>query len=265
MTVRSIRDYELVVNSISIRPPLNVVFSCNKSIFGSVNDANFEIYNLNPSKRSSLIKDREEVKYIPVEFKVGYNGSLETVFKGNVQTGTHQRAGVDFINKLHCFDGGFDYVNSFTSKTVRGKVLAVESLISDMPNIEIGKIELDDILTRPKVMFGNTSMLLEKYLEDGKNLYIDNEQIYIVNETTNIGAFIPLVTGDNDLLDTPQRENKRVTFTVLMNPAVKIGGRVELKSKTAAYLNGTYKVEGISYSGSYDGNDFIMKITGTLV
>lgn len=268
MTNRFIRDYELRIDDIIVRPPLQIIFTCNKSVSGSLNDLDIEVYNLEESKRNALVKEAEQNSpsdYKQVELKLGYKGNIDTVFKGNLQTGIHQRRDVDYVNKLHCLDGGFDYINSFTSKVVKGKDLAVQALISDMPNTQMGEITTQPLITRPRVLFGVTSRLLEEHIAEDEEFFIDNEQIYIIKkDKTKGGSFVPLVSSQTGLLDTPQRKASKVTFTTVINPAIKIGQKAELFSRTAAYLNGTYKVTDINYSGAYEGDSYVQKVSGFL-
>ena len=57
----------------------------------------------------------------------------------------------------------------------------------------------------------------------------------------------------------------KVTFSTLMNPFIKIGGRVNLSSKVAPHLDGIYRVDSIVYNGDNRGQDWKQDCTGFLV
>ena len=261
------RDYELVIGegtqAVIIKPPLNIVFDVYKSVTGGLNKANITISNLKESNRLRIVKDTEEQKRIVVVLKVGYQDSLQTIFQGTVETGKNKREGVNFLSELECLDGGFDFKYSFTSKTVKGKDFAINELLKDLPNTQKGKITNLEILTRPKVLLGNTYKILEDMIEnETADLYIDNEQLNIIKKDEVTSGNTPLVNALSGLINTPTRENKEVTFDTMMNPTIKIGQRVALESITAPHLNGVYKVDTINYKGEYDGDSWNQTVTG---
>jgi hypothetical protein len=260
------RDYNLVIGlddqAVIVRPPMRIAFDCQKSVSGGLNKLTLKIYNLRESNRMKLVKDREEQTRIPIILSVGYAGNLETIFKGTVEKGENGRTGTDHISTLDCLDGGYDFRNSFTSATVRGKDNAVNTILEDMPNTGRGKITAQNKLVRPKVLVGNSAKLISQQLNEGETWYIDDEKLYILKENEVISSYIPVVSAATGLRNTPQRQNQKVTFDTLMNPSVKIGGKVELQSKTAPHLNGVYKAESMGYKGDNYGAEWSQSITG---
>jgi len=241
---------------------MRIAFDCQKSVTGGLNKLILKVYNLTASNRHKLAKDREEQKRIPVILSVGYKENLELVFQGTVEKGENSRNGSDHISTLDCLDGGFDFINSFTSATVVGKNTAIDTILTDMPNTGKGKITEQNNLVRPKVLVGNSIKLIEQQLNDDETWYIDNEKLNIIKENEVISSFVPLISAKTGLINTPQRQNQKVTFDTLMNPTVKIGGKAQLESKTAPHLNGVYKVESMGYKGDYHGSDWSQSITG---
>ena len=158
---RALRDYKLSVATqsglIEITPNFNIAFSCDKSSAGGLNSLDIDIFGLKESTRLALVKDPEENKKIGIKLEVGYEGQLRKIFSGQVHVGKNARSGSDIITSLTCYDGGYDFFNSFTSKTVTGKILAIDALLADMPNTTIGRITSKITeLERPKVLIGNT-------------------------------------------------------------------------------------------------------------
>lgn len=260
------RDYELVIGlenqAVIVRPPLRIAFDAQKAINGGLNKLTIKIYNLKESNRAKLAKDRDEVKVIPLTLSVGYVESKETIFKGTVQLGENSRSGVDYISTLECYDGGYDFINSFTSATVKGKDSAISQILSDMPNTGRGKITAQNKLVRPKVLVGNSAKLIDQQLNVGETWYIEDEKLYILKDNEVVSSFIPVVNSETGLRNTPKRQNQKISFETLMNPTVKIGGLVKLESVTAPHLNGIYKVESLGYKGDNYGSEWSQSITG---
>ena len=270
MTInRFIRDYELVIgqnrqSGFVLKPPFQIVFSIDKQTQeNKVNTMRLNIFNLNESNRLSIVKEEEDDTYLPIILKVGYSGSLETIFKGSIKESYVQRNGPDFINIIECEDGGHDMTYSFTSKTVRDNKSVINALIEDMPNTTIGKINQRKDLVRPKVLVGNTYQLFEKNIEDQERFYIDNEQVFIVKDNQATSTFIPVVRAETGLINTPEKNKDEITFQTIMNPALRIGQLCEIQSVIAPYLNGVYRINVISYKGDYEGDDWNQIVTCT--
>lgn len=269
MSVRRFnRDYQLTIGilggTVTVKPPMRIEFQADKSIRGQLNKIQIKLYNLSERNRLALVKDAEQRKRIPLSLSVGYQGRLELVFKGTVHKGENTRQGPDIITTLEGLDGGFDYLNSFTNRTVSGGRRAVDSALEDMPNTTAGKINDRPALSRPKVLVGNSVRLIEDTIGPGETWYIDNEQLFIISDNQVTSRLIPVVSAETGLISTPSREFQEVTFQTLMNPSIKIGQRVKLISATAPHLDGVYKIDTISYSGDNFGDDWSQTCTGRL-
>ena len=247
-----------------IKPPMQIVFEVTKSIRGDLNKMNIQITNLAESKRLSLVKDAEQLKIMPIGLSVGYQDRIELIFKGNIHTGNNSRQGPDLLTSLECLDGGYDFLHSFTSRTVEGSRRALDAALEDMPNTGTGKITDRPVLTRPKVLVGNSARLIDDMVGPGETWYIDDEQLYVIKDNEVTSGLKPVVSAATGLISTPTRESKLVTFETLMNPTVKIGGLASLKSATAPYLDGIYRIETISYTGDNYGDAWMQTCTGTL-
>jgi hypothetical protein len=246
-----------------INPPMRIVFGVDKTVGGGQSKATIRIYNLQESNRLALVKDAESQKYIPVSLAVGYNGSPRLIFKGNMFKGSNRREGPDMVTELECFSGGYDLRNSFTSRTVRGGS-PIDALLSDMPNTGKGKLTAQQALIRPRVLVGSSMKLIDDAIPPGATWYIDDEKLYIVKADEVISSYIPVVSAETGLLNTPTREMQKVTFETLMNPTIKIGGLCQLETVTAPHMNGTYRITEIGYSGDNYGADWSQQCTGML-
>lgn len=259
------RNYELVVradgNDIVVRPPMQVAFTVDKSITGGLNKMNIQVTGLKESSRLAIVKDKEDQKRIPIVLRVGYKDNLETIFQGTVHRGSNDRGGSSFISTLECLDGGEDYLQGFTSKTIESKDVLVDEILKDMPNTKRGKVTDLPAITRPKVLLGNPIQVLRESLNADESLFIDNERLSVVKDGEVISSYAPIVRASTGLLNTPQKENQKITFETLMNPSLKLGGLADLRSVNAPYLNGVYKNESMTYTGDYEGSDWKQSVT----
>jgi len=262
---RFIRDYELVITlpnneAVEIKPELRVQFQITKSIRGGLNSCALRVYNLNEDKRMKIVKNKQNnLKMIKFLFKAGYKNNIGLLFKGNVWNAYSIKQGADFITIINSLDGGYDMINSFTSKTINGGNY-IEHILADMPNTQKGALTNLKKLFRPKVLVGNSHKLIEENMGIDETFFIENEKLYVMKDNEVIGDLISLVSPETGLIQTPVIDNQQVTFKTLLNPSIKIGHRIQLES-SAKWLNGVYKVITIKYTGDNYGNDWTQEVT----
>ncbi|EEO0341363.1 hypothetical protein GID45_12145 [Salmonella enterica] len=297
------RDYRLTVGignqSVIIQPPITISFkaleSVNKKSLGKLN---VSINGLKPSTRLQLVKAEDDEKYIPVRLEVGYNGKLRQVFQGSVKSGAVKREGATHIVSLECEDGGHDYINAFTSRTVRGKDQVVDSVLQDMPNTKKGSVTKQQALIRPKVLVGSSSKILTDMLSPNESFFIKDERVHILKSNEVTSGNIPVVNARSGLLNTPQatkisaqndgrkkaktptnefdtdpagkkdtdsstlaKSSKgQIVFDTKLNPMLVIGGLCAIESVTNPALNGVYKIYQIETSGQNNGTAWYQKV-----
>ncbi|QLO04404.1 hypothetical protein HV141_13120 [Citrobacter freundii] len=297
------RDYRLTVGignqAVVIEPPITVSFKALETVDKkSLGKLSVSINGLKPSTRLQLLKSEDEEKYIPVRLEVGYDGKLRQVFQGSVKSGAVKREGATHIVSLECEDGGHDYINSFTSRTVRGKDQVVDSVLQDMPNTKKGAVTKQQALIRPKVLVGSSSKILTDTLAPDESFFIKDERVHILKANEVTSGNIPVVNARSGLLNTPQatkisaqddggkkakmptnepdtdpagkkdtdsstlaKSSKgQIVFETKLNPMLVIGGLCAVESVTNPALNGVYKIYQIETSGQNNGAAWYQKV-----
>jgi len=263
MSFRFNRDYRLYIrfsatDVVEIKPPLRIQFEGKKTIISDVNELKLKVYNLNRDKRNKLIKDKAQQggndSYLQLILQVGYD-DLVDVFIGNIYEAGSTKVGPDYITTLVCKDGGFDFRNSFTSKTIAPGIPVVEELLKDMHNTNKRKITTLGTRVRPKVLVGSTANLIQENLKDNETFFIDNEQLNVIKEDELLSDYTVEVSSDTGLLNAPLKQETFIIAETLMNPVIKCGGQVKLISDIIT-LNDLYRVDTIEYAGDYRGQDW---------
>ena len=297
------RDYRLTVGignqAVIIEPPITVSFKALETVDKkSLGKLSVSINGLKPSTRLQLLKSEDEEKYIPVRLEVGYDGKLRQVFQGSVKSGAVKREGAIHIVSLECEDGGHDYINAFTSRTVRGKDQVVDSVLQDMPNTKKGSVTKQQALIRPKVLVGSSSKILTDTLASDESFFIKDERVHILKANEVTSGNIPVVNARSGLLNTPQatkisaqddggkkakmptnepdtdpagkkdtdsstlaKSSKgQIVFDTKLNPMLVIGGLCAVESVTNPALNGVYKIYQIEASGQNNGAAWYQKV-----
>lgn len=292
MTDRFLRDYRLTIGigaqAVIIQPPFRIRFSVDKSDKADLNKATIKIDGLNPDKRRRLVRDADEKPktekkkkgetvaapvptsnsnsgYFPVLLEIGYQGKLETIFRGSIdEAGSTRENDGQFITTLSAMDGGEDFLRGFVATTVTSKAAAVDAALGTMPNTKKGKIGAMGDITRPKVLVGNSMAVVSEMLDPDQRWFIDDERLNILGGDEVVSSFIPVVSAETGLQNTPEADKKEVTVTTWLNPSLKVGGLYQLVSVTAPHRNGIYKISLITYSGDTDGSDWTQRVTGTI-
>lgn len=265
------RDYRLTVTSGTtqkiISPPFRFAFNCNESIKGGgPNKLQGQIYGLAKDTRNMFRRDEDDDRKVFVSLDIGYDGALKNVFSGDVSTGSSRLTRNAYITQFAALDGGDDYINAYTSKTVSGKDNAINSIIEDMPSTTKGKVTATfPELSRPKVLMGASSELIEDLVGQDKDFYIKDGKVNIISEDEVTLEYVPKVSAKTGLLNTPSKQDKKVTFETVMNPYLTIGGRCDLESFVDERLNGVYKIEMIRYSGDTRGVAWKQAVTCVLL
>lgn len=286
MTDRFLRDYRLTIGignqAVVIQPPFRIRFSVDKSDKADLNKATIKVDGLNPDKRRRLVRDPDEKPekdkdgkdkptsnsnkgYFPVLLEIGYQGKLETIFRGSIdEAGSVRENDGQFVTTISAMDGGEDFLRGFVATSVTSKAAAIDAALGTMPNTKKGKIGAMGDITRPKVLVGNSMAVVSEMLDPDQRWFIDDERLNILGGDEVVSSYIPVVSAETGLINTPEADKKEVTITTYLNPAIKVGGLYQLISVTAPHRDGVYKIKLITYSGDTDGSDNFQRVTGEI-
>lgn len=286
MTDRFLRDYRLTIGignqAVVILPPFRIRFSVDKSDKSDLNKATIKVDGLNPDKRRRLVRDPDEKPekdkdgkdkptsnsnkgYFPVLLEIGYQGKLETIFRGSIdEAGSVRENDGQFVTTISAMDGGEDFLRGFVATSVTSKAAAVDAALGTMPNTKKGKVGAMGDITRPKVLVGNSMAVVSEMLDPDQRWFIDDERLNILGGDEVVSSYVPVVSAETGLINTPEADKKEVTITTYLNPAIKVGGLYQLISVTAPHRDGVYKIKLITYSGDTDGSDNFQRVTGEI-
>lgn len=239
--------------AIVIEPPFSLFFSVNRSTMATLNDGTFRIYNLSKKTRDLIFQDWfVQGIYRRVILEAGYGDKMNVVFSGNMFKAQSFRNGADIITEIYALDGGFDTMKTQSHITMAAgtkKSDLARIMASGMANINIGTIgNISDTFKRPVTVSGNSWQNILKYFEH--DAYIDNETINILgtSEVLDVGD-IPIITAETGLLETPIREEARLSFKMIFTPDILMGQAVDLQAKVMTNYNGQFKVIGVRHTG----------------
>lgn len=252
----------------NIAYPLTINFQISRAQWSNFNSAHFELFNLNPTTRAKLYKDRYSFsKVIRVEFYAGYGDDLKNLplcYAGEVYECFSNKTGDDpnIKTQISCMTGVFSH-KLCKSNRVFAKGTQPLEIIKTLCNdagMQLGNANSEIIkslepLIEDRAFVGNTLEELKKYV-DG-NMYIDssmdNDKVWILGKFDVRPAGYYLTLNDTGMLGTPRRRETCITVDMLFEPRLVESQAIELESRTASEFNGLYKIVGFNHLGTISG------------
>lgn len=260
------RYYEVSITvgsqTIVFKPPMNISFALDKSCAGGLNRLTMDIYNPSDKHRLALVKDAEQIKPMTVEFKAGYADDFGTLFVGSVFRAQAKRVGPNLITRIESLDGWYDLANADVSVTVDNPDAAIDAILGGLTTVTRGKITSRPSLSSPKVLVGSALKVLRDCIGPDEKVFIDNGQLFIVQNDETLSSFVPLVSAKTGLMNTPIRQQKKISFETMLNPAIRMQCMFEMESVVMPHLNGQYMCQSLHYTGEYDGRDWKQSVVG---
>ncbi|HHE3599662.1 TPA: hypothetical protein ACPD3N_000004 [Pasteurella multocida] len=240
---------------------LRVSFEIDKTINEKPNPAKISIWNLNRTHiNQALIQSFKKLTLL-----VGYH-ELRTIYSGDINKIKVRRDGLDFILDIECSDGFKAYTESRVSSTLK-KGATDEQIIKEiqktMPQVNESAVDIPNKrqLPRGRVMNGDSREVLNRIarnnnadwsIQDGSLVFLPKDKV--------LNDDVILLSQETGMLGMPEQTDDGLELSCLLNPALQIGGLVNVKS-ILEYFNGEYKIVKLSHSGDGLGGDWVSKLT----
>lgn len=260
---------------------LRIKFSVKQSSAETPNAAEIRVYNLAPELAVQV-----KSQFKTVILQGGYDANFGTIFQGNIkQVIIGRESQTDTFIDIIAGDGDLAYNFAIVSKTLaKGSdqndqiTACLESTqplgVRGGPNARVSNTQKRP---RGKVLFGNARNYLRDVAQTSNYMWsIQNEQIQFVKTSSYLPGQAVLLTAQTGMIGTPQQTTQGVNVKCLLNPYIRISGRIQLDNKTiqqykvdltlkpgaatntAAPLasNGVYFVLAVEHAGDTRGLDW---------
>lgn len=213
---------------------LRIKFAVKRSDTMTPNVADIRVYNLD-LQTAILIKK----EFTRVTLQAGYEGNYGVIFQGNIkQVILGRENATDTFIDIVAGDGdrayNFAVVNATIAKGSSQEDQAKAAMTSmstkgvnpgymgQLPNAK---------LPRGKVMYGNAKNYLRDIAESsGFGWSIQDEKINFVKQSAYLPGERVVLNSKTGMIGTPQQTNEGVNMKCLLNPKLKIAGRVEINN-----------------------------------
>lgn len=253
---------------------LRVKFKIVKTLKKEPNTSEIQVYNLSPSRRSSL-----QQKGVKVLLEAGYAGTdgISRYSSGDVRTIDHIREGADWNTTMHLGDGerawNYARVNESFAPGTQGsdifKVLAKAAGL-DLGNVDKASSIITKVFDQGYAACGSAMRAFDQFVDSVGEISwsVQDGQIQVLKLDAVLDLPIPEITPQNGLIGSPEMGTPRkkgapalVKFKSLLIPT-KPGAKVRLKSSR---YNGFLKVVSCVFTGDTHGGEWYSEIEGEIL
>ena len=256
---------------------LRVTFATKKGDYETPNSAEIKVYNLSEATMSKMRKE-----FTRVVLQAGYQSNYGIIFDGNIRgTRIGRDNGTDTWLEIVAADAdrayNFATVNTTLAagSTPADRVKACQQSFASKGAGEASHVpDLGStMLPRGKVMYGMARkfMRTEATSADCSWSFQDGK-LQLVKTTGYLPGEAVVLTHETGLIGTPEQTNEGIKVRCLLNPRLRIGGRIKLdnksiqKAKTELKIvaqrppkidhDGFYRILKVEFTGDTRGNDW---------
>ena len=132
-----------------------------------------------------------------------------------------------------------------------------------MTGVKVGAIDTPNQrkLPRGRVLCGDSREILNRVarnnqadwsIQDGNLIFLPKDKV--------LNAEAVLLSQETGMIGSPEQTDDGLELSCLLNPALQIGGLVEVQS-IIEHFNGEYKIIKLAHSGDGLGGDWLSKMT----
>lgn len=258
---------------------MHIKFQIKRSNTQTPNTADILVYNLSEETATQIKKE-----FTKVVLQAGYENNAGVIFQGNIkQVIVGRESATDTFINIIAGDGDLAYNFSIVNTT-----LAPGATLNDQANAAATSMSKMGTnagfqgemppgrLPRGKVMFGNAREYMRDIAQTSNQDWSiqDGEVQFLPLRAYAKGTAIE-ITSKTGMIGTPQQTNEGLNVKCLINPLIKVGGRIKIdNAAVAAYkinlaqpnspaniappltADGVYFVYVIEYTGDTRGIDW---------
>jgi hypothetical protein len=271
------RKFEILVDGkpVITDERFRVIFQVTQDYGGFVSYCDLSIYGLSDDSIGKLNKEN-----IQVSLKAGYENNIDFIFKGILIRFIQRRTGPDTISQLICRGGGQSNKTVNITLGKNTKVTTIIKACADAIGLPLVIKESDFAsvppYTKGATIYGDPTQYLNDLAKTHDFSYVViNDKIRVTKNTGYIDGSVREVSQFTGMIGFPEISENGCDVSIIMNPRVKIGGRINIKSelKTFNFSNvyyrkippkagtGVYRVFKVIHNGDSWTNTWNTQIT----
>jgi len=258
---------------------LRIVFSVKKSDAQTPNSAEIRVYNLSKETASKIKKE-----FTNVVLQAGYESNYGTIFAGNIkQVRIGKEGGTDTYTDIAAGDGDEAYNFAVVNQTLSAgadQQAQIEAVSRSLDEKDVRQGSITGVesnrLPRGKVMYGMARDYLRQSAAATETSWsIQDGKVQFVKLTGVLPSQAVVLNSKSGLIGTPEQTNDGITVRCLLNPQLKIAGKVQIDQEDIAQAklpdtsssaevnkpveiedDGFYRLLVVEHKGDTRGNDW---------
>ena len=237
--------------------PLTCEFNITKPCGTDAQHCTLNIYNLAPETRNSELFTQniylDGWKNKVINFSVGYEGNISTLFQGVITEAYSIRRSQDVITTIQALDSGWGQINSgkiinITFKAGTSFVEAYNYIASQLINVkQTTRGTLEGTFKTDTTFYGSPLEILNQ-ITNG-NTYVERDQLITLNNNENLPTEPILINARTGLIGTPEIRGQWITLTTTLNTNFRNKQRVKLDTEFFNTRNGVYSIWSTVHQG----------------
>lgn len=217
---------------------LRIKFSIKKSDAQTPNTAEIRIYNLADETAHAIRKE-----FTRVTLQAGYGSHVGVIFDGTIkQTKMGRENGTDSYLDIAASDGDAAYNYAIVNTTLAAGATQRDQVgisLGAMAGHDVGQGSLADLspskLPRGKVLYGMARDYLRHSARASETSWsIQDLKIQFVPLTGVLPTQMVILNSKTGLVGTPEQTEDGIKVRCLLNPLLKVGGKIHLNEKDVA-------------------------------
>lgn len=246
-----LREIKLVVYGTNLNgldlSNLRIKFSVKQTDSQSPNTADIRIYNISAETALSMLVNLNPPPGIGfstpgrVVLQAGYQSNFGVIFQGNIkQVILGRESATDTFVDIVAGDGHLAYNYAIVNTTLAAgssQSNQINAAATSMSPYGTGLGYISPLqqtkLPRSKTMYGNARNYLRAVSQSSNQTWsIQNEKITFIPKTSYLPGTAVVLTSKTGLIGTPQQTNEGVNVKCLLNPIIRVGGRINIAEAT---------------------------------
>lgn len=258
---------------------LHIKFTIKKADAQTPNTAEIRIYNV---AETTVARIRGE--FSRVVLQAGYDANLGVIFDGNIkQVRFGRENGTDSYIDIAAGDGDDAYNYAVVNTTLAAGASQRDQIVAAAGSMEDRGVKTGHIgdtgtakLPRGKVMYGMARDYMRQSAEASDTSWsIQDGKLQLVPMTGVLPNQAVVLNSKTGLVGQPEQTNDGIKVRCLLNPMLRIGGRVRINEKDVALAklentskdapankpanisaDGFYRLLVVEHTGDTRGNDW---------
>ena len=216
---------------------LRIKFAVKQSSAETPNAADIRVYNLSDQAAIQV-----KTQFKKVTLQGGYDSNFGIIFQGNIkQVIIGRESATETFIDIIAGDGDLAYNHAVVVQTLskgsdqNAQIQACLTATNPLGVTGGGNSTVTGTQKRPrgKVLFGNAKNYLREVAQTTQCSWsVQNEQVQFVKTKSYLPGTAVLLTASTGMIGTPQQTTQGVNVKCLLNPYIKINGRIQLDNKT---------------------------------